>query len=653
MLSNAPLSTKLLLILIFPLLGFLAFAGIFIADKSDTLGAMNRAVAATTAAQKFSNVVTTLQRERGASGVFLGSGGKSMQDKLKALRQETDTSIGELRGQSSEGIPAPNEALRALGELAALRLKVDNLAINNTQSGALFTDLIKTLVGFNYSLEASIDEPQILRALGSLNQFVDMKERAGRERVLLGLAFNQNRFDAALLSRFSRNLGEFSGYFEAFQRWAPVASKSKLDAVLQQPGSLEVARLQRLGFDTPLGDPLNIKPEDWFNLSTSRIDLMAGVEAELGQTLVGLAHHERDNAEFSLYVAIATVIVMLIALLWLALVIIRNIKLAVTDVNRTLASLSTRDLTVRTRYTGKDEFGEISRNLDNMALQISGVVSDIGNATAQVATAAEQSSAVALQTSQNVAQQRQGTDQVVTAISEMSATVRDVARSTTEAAEMSQRVNASTMQGKTEIDNTISLIQGLEVQAEQTSRIINELKLESDSISSVLDVIRGVAEQTNLLALNAAIEAARAGEQGRGFAVVADEVRNLAKKTQDSTVSIQNMIANLQSGSDRAAVSMQETLGKAQEGASNVVRAGHLLNEIAEGIASISDRNIQVASAAEEQSLVAEEIHRNVNDINSLVIQVSAGAEQTAATSRELARLAEHQQGLVRQFKVN
>ncbi|MGZ9705940.1 methyl-accepting chemotaxis protein [Pseudomonas sp. GNP013] len=653
MLSNAPLSTKLLLILIFPLLGFLAFAGIFIADKSDTLGSMNRAVAATTAAQKFSNVVTTLQRERGASGVFLGSGGKSMQDKLKALRQETDTSIGALRGQSSEGIPAPNEALRALGELAALRLKVDNLAINNTESGALFTDLIKTLVGFNYSLEASIDDPQILRALGSLNQFVDMKERAGRERVLLGLAFNQNRFDAALLSRFSRNLGEFSGYFEAFQRWAPAAFKSKLDAVLQQPGSLEVARLQRLGFDTPLGNPLNIKPEDWFNLSTSRIDLMAGVEAELGQTVVGLAHHERDDAELSLYVAIATVIVMLIALLWLALVIIRNIKLAVTDVNRTLASLSTRDLTVRTRYTGKDEFGEISRNLDNMALQISGVVSEIGSATAQVATAAEQSSAVALQTSQNVAQQRQGTDQVVTAISEMSATVKDVARITTDAAEMSQRVNASTMQGKTEIDNTISLIQGLEVQAEQTSKIINELKLESDSISSVLDVIRGVAEQTNLLALNAAIEAARAGEQGRGFAVVADEVRNLAKKTQDSTVSIQNMIANLQSGSDRAAVSMLETLGKAQEGASNVVRAGHLLNEIAEGIASISDRNIQVASAAEEQSLVAEEIHRNVNDINSLVIQVSAGAEQTAATSRELARLAEHQQGLVRQFKVN
>ncbi|MCF5227574.1 HAMP domain-containing protein, partial [Pseudomonas syringae] len=611
MLRNAPLSMKLLLILIFPLVGFLAFAGLFVADKSENLGDMRRAVTATAVAQKLSNVVTTIQRERGASGVFLGSGGKSMQDKLKAFRQETDKAISEMRTQSTDGIPGPDKVYRALDDLTALRLKVDTLGINNTESSTRFTDVIKTLVGFSYSLEASIEDPEILRGLSSLNQFVDMKERAGRERVLLVQAFNQNRFDAPLLSRFSRNLGEFSGYLEAFQRWSPEVFKTKLNDVMQQPGSLEVARLQRLGFDTPMGDPLNVKPEDWFNLATSRIDLMAQVEAELGQNVVSLATDARSSAQSSLYVAVATVVLMLIVVLWLASVIIRNIKVAVVDVNRTLIALSTRDLTARTRYVGKDEFGEISRNLDNMAQQISDVIRDIGSATAQVATAAEQSSAVALQTSQNVAQQRQGTDQVATAISEMSATVKDVARSTTDAAAMSQRVNTSTVQGKAEIENTISLIQGLSLQAEQTSQIIGELKGESNAISSVLDVIRGVADQTNLLALNAAIEAARAGEQGRGFAVVADEVRNLAKKTQESTVSIQNMIANLQSGSERAATSMQETLGKAQAGASSVVRAGELLEEIAEGIASISDRNIQVASAAEEQSLVAEEIHRN------------------------------------------
>ncbi|ATV18533.1 chemotaxis protein [Pseudomonas avellanae] len=653
MLRNAPLSIKLLLILMFPLLGFLAFAGIFVADKSEDLGDMRRAVTATSAAQKLSNIVTTLQRERGASGVFLGSGGKSMQDKLKTFRQETDKAIVEMRAQSADGIPGLEKVNRALDDLIALRLKVDALSINGTESSTRFTDVVKTLIGFSYSLEASIEDPEILRALSSLNQFVDMKERAGRERVLLVQAFNQNRFDAPLLSRFSRNLGEFSGYLEAFQRWSPEIFKTKLNDVMQQPGSLEVARLQHLGFDTPLGDALNIKPEDWFNLATVRIDMMAQVEAELGQTVVSLASNARSAAESSLYIAVGTVILMLVVVLWLASVIIRNIKIAVVDVNRTLIALSTRDLTARTRYTGKDEFGEISRNLDNMAQQISEVIGEIGSATAQVATAAEQSSAVALQTSQNVAQQRLGTDQMATAISQMSATVKDVARSTTDAAAMSQRVNISTVQGKAEIENTISLIQGLSLQAEQTSQIIGELKGESNAISSVLDVIRGVADQTNLLALNAAIEAARAGEQGRGFAVVADEVRNLAKKTQESTVSIQNMIANLQSGSERAATSMQETLGKAQAGASNVVRAGKLLEEIAEGIASISDRNIQVASAAEEQSLVAEEIHRNVNDINALVIQVSAGAEQAAVTSRELARLAEQQQGLVGRFKVS
>src|SRR5690606_4513330 len=191
-------------------------------------------------------------------------------------------------------------------------------------------------------------------------------------------------------------------------------------------------------------------------------------------------------------------------------------------------------------------------------------------------------------------------------INARSASGRDVERSTAEAAEMARRVNDSTVQGKTEIENTVRLVQALSTQAEQTAGIIVDLKRESDAISSVLDVIRGVAEQTNLLALNAAIEAARAGEQGRGFAVVAEEVRQLAQKTQDCTVSTHQWITTRQSCSDRAASSMQETLTRAQPGANNVVRTGELLVEIDDGVASTRDRNIQVASASEEQSLVSE-----------------------------------------------
>ncbi|WP_409201985.1 methyl-accepting chemotaxis protein [Pseudomonas sichuanensis] len=286
-----------------------------------------------------------------------------------------------------------------------------------------------------------------------------------------------------------------------------------------------------------------------------------------------------------------------------------------------------------------------------MASELTEIVQEISNATAQVATAAEESSAVTLQTSRSVEQQRQSTELVATAINEMSATVREVAQSTTDAASLSQQIHASTSQGRIEVDGTIDLIRELSTQAEQTSAIIDDLKQESDAISSVLDVIRGIAEQTNLLALNAAIEAARAGDHGRGFAVVASEVRTLAQRTQESTGNIQQMISKLQAGSDLARSSMLETLGKAQSGASRIGRAGELLASITEGIARISDRNIQIASAAEEQSAVSEDINRNVNEINDLVIQVSAGAQQTAVTSQELARLAEHQQKLVSRFR--
>ena len=213
----------------------------------------------------------------------------------------------------------------------------------------------------------------------------------------------------------------------------------------------------------------------------------------------------------------------------------------------------------------------------------------------------------------------------------------------TEAGAMVGRIADCSRQLSEHARNLLGAMQGSTESASRQQR-------ETDSISSVLDVIRGIAEQTNLLALNAAIEAARAGDHGRGFAVVASEVRVLAQKTQESTGDIQQMIANLQAGSDRAARSMQDTLGTVQTGASNVVRAGELLARIAEGVTGISDRNMQIASATEEQSLVAEDINRNVIQINDVAIQVSAGAEQTAATSLELARLAEQQQQLVGRF---
>ncbi len=652
MLKNIPLSAKLVLILACPVLGFLWLASLYIGNSYSTLKQMEDTVEASVAAQTVSRLITALQRERGASGVYLGSQGRTMANRLPGMRQATDEALSAVRELAARDSSHIGSVLKGLDELPATRSQVDTFAITNVESGARFTGHIRSLIGFTHAVERGVQDATLARALGGLNQFIEMKERAGRERAMLGVVFAQDRFDAPLLASFSRNLGEFSAYMEGFRRAAAEGFTRALDEKLQQPSALEVARLQRLAFEVPIGQSLGVDSEKWFETATNRIDLMGELEQTLAQDVGTLAAHARDEAQSALWMTVSAVVIALLVVVGLSVLIIRNIKLAVREVNQTLLALSARDLTAKSRYEGKDEFGEISRNLNLMAMELQQVVQEISTATAQVATAAEESSAVTVQTSESIDRQRQGTELVVTAINEMSATVRDVARSTNDAAELSQQLNANTAQGRAEVESTIGLIRELSDQAEQTASIIADLKRESDSISSVLDVIRGIADQTNLLALNAAIEAARAGEHGRGFAVVASEVRTLAQKTQESTGNIQSMIANLQGGADRAARSMQETLAKAQSGSSNIGRAGELLAEIAEGVSAISDRNLQIATAAEQQSAVAEDINRNIVEINDVAIQVSAGAEQTATTSLELARLAEQQQQLVGRFKV-
>ncbi|MFJ1341292.1 methyl-accepting chemotaxis protein [Pseudomonas caricapapayae] len=243
-------------------------------------------------------------------------------------------------------------------------------------------------------------------------------------------------------------------------------------------------------------------------------------------------------------------------------------------------------------------------------------------------------------------------DLVATAVHEMTATAQDVARNATHAAHAASNADQAAHQGLQIVRNTSNSISALAEEIGRAVGVVQTLARDSENINAILTAIRAIAEQTNLLALNAAIEAARAGEQGRGFAVVADEVRNLAQKTQQATEEIQQMIQQLQQGTRDVVRVMEDSQGKTDDSVQQAARAAEALESITQAVSVINDMNTQIASAAEEQSAVAEDINRNVINIGQVANEVAGGADESSNASAELTKLAEQQRRLINQFRV-
>ncbi len=351
-------------------------------------------------------------------------------------------------------------------------------------------------------------------------------------------------------------------------------------------------------------------------------------------------------------IAIASMVVSIGLAVLLAFFTARSIARAVAEIEHAATRLAEGDLSARVTHTGNDELSQVAGAFNKMADKFKSSLGEVSGATAQLAAAAEELSAISAETNQGISQQQSETAQVATAMNEMSTTVHDVARNATQAAQATQGADAEAQRGKQVVKENIKAIDALATEVERAAQVIQKLEAESASIGTVVDVIRGIAEQTNLLALNAAIEAARAGEQGRGFAVVADEVRTLASRTQQSTQEIQQMIQRLQTGAGEAVKVMVEGRNRAQVSVKQAAQAGESLESITRAVANIADLNTQIASAAEEQSSVAEEINRNIITISQVGQQTSQASQQTMVASEELARLAARLQNVVSQFRV-
>lgn len=309
------------------------------------------------------------------------------------------------------------------------------------------------------------------------------------------------------------------------------------------------------------------------------------------------------------------------------------------------------DLTRRLDEKGKSEIALMAKGFNNFAGKVQALVSQVASSIENLSNVVSDVSNIVDQTQTGSQQQRQQTEQVATAITEMTATVQEVASNANLAADSAQQADDNAKSGQKIVGDTVSSINSLAGEIETGSNVINKLSQDAQSIGSVLDVIKGIAEQTNLLALNAAIEAARAGEQGRGFAVVADEVRTLASRTQESTTEIESMIDSLQVQARAAVTAITQGQEKAKVSVEYASKAGDALNEITNSVATITSMNIQIATASEEQSAVAEEINQNVVNISHVADENADASNQLSTSSQDLAQLASELQDLVSQFK--
>ncbi|MCH7370845.1 methyl-accepting chemotaxis protein [Aeromonas sp. MR16] len=347
--------------------------------------------------------------------------------------------------------------------------------------------------------------------------------------------------------------------------------------------------------------------------------------------------------------SIAVLFVVVVA--WLLTRLIRNpVMLLLAQTQKVSAGDLATELSLA--QFNSDELGQLARGFGEMQGRLRDLVSEVSGSVVQLSSAAEEISVVARQSASSMNNQQHELNQLATAMNEMQATVQEVSRNTNDAAGAATLASSTAEQGAHTVNDSIVRIEQVATAIESTAEVIRQLGDDSRNIGMVLEVIRGIAEQTNLLALNAAIEAARAGEQGRGFAVVADEVRTLAKRTQDSTAQINTIISELQQRAEQAGSTMAQSQALMQATVGTAREAGASITEISGSVESISQMNIQIATATEEQGAVSEELNRNVVNISHASEEVVAGATQMANACQDLNLLATQLQEMVRRFRV-